>query len=71
MQMILSHTCYGLPLQCSIVSDGELTSQDQWACTLDFSQLKFRERDDVEFTLQFWRNTKKSFDMEKLRWGRG
>ncbi|KAI8915779.1 hypothetical protein EDD86DRAFT_196799 [Gorgonomyces haynaldii] len=32
----------------------------------DFSQLKFRERDDIEFVLQFWRDSKKSFDGPKL-----
>lgn len=37
------------------------------ASLVDFSQLKFRERDDLEFTLNFWRqDDKKKFDIQAL-----
>ncbi|KAJ3051740.1 Dynein assembly factor 3, axonemal [Rhizophlyctis rosea] len=32
----------------------------------DFSNLKFRERDDLEFVFKFWRDEKKSFEVDKL-----
>ena len=33
---------------------------------LDFSHLKFRERDDLEFVFKFWRDSSKSFDAKAL-----
>jgi dynein assembly factor 3 len=33
---------------------------------LDFSLLKFRERDDIEFVFKFWRDLKKPFDCPRL-----
>ncbi|KAH6561236.1 hypothetical protein BASA50_000242 [Batrachochytrium salamandrivorans] len=33
---------------------------------IDFSNLKFRERDDIESVLKFWRDEKKSFDAKSL-----
>ncbi|KAJ3285502.1 Dynein assembly factor 3, axonemal [Borealophlyctis nickersoniae] len=33
---------------------------------MDFSQLKFRERDDLEFVFKFWRDEKRSFDVVRL-----
>lgn len=33
---------------------------------IDFTQLKFRERDDIEFVLKFWRDDSRKFDATKL-----
>jgi dynein assembly factor 3 len=32
------------------------------ASIINFSALKFRERDDIEFVFKFWRDEKRSFD---------
>ena len=33
---------------------------------IDFSGLKFRERDDIEFVFKFWRDQAKQFDAKSL-----
>nr|KAJ3421420.1 Dynein assembly factor 3, axonemal [Polyrhizophydium stewartii] len=33
---------------------------------IDFSALRFRERDDIEFVLKFWRDTTRPFDAQAL-----
>ena len=47
-------------IRCLTDQKGPLSS------ILDFSHLKFRERDDLEFVFKFWRDEKKSFDISKL-----
>ncbi|KAJ3043662.1 Dynein assembly factor 3, axonemal [Rhizophlyctis rosea] len=40
------------------------------AKVFDFSQLKYRERDDLEFVFKFWRDEKKQYEVDKLWWGK-
>ena len=53
---------------CRIVTGNEKKSPEWSRRVLDLDQLKFRERDDLEFTLKFWRDDKKSFQMDKMRY---
>ena len=41
-----------------VVTDGK----GPLAELIDFSQLKFRERDDIEFVFKYWRDTSRKFD---------
>lgn len=47
---------------CRVVTDnkGFLSS------VFDFSQLKFKERDDLEFVFKFWLDESKRFDIDAL-----
>ncbi|KAI8902099.1 hypothetical protein BC833DRAFT_617068 [Globomyces pollinis-pini] len=40
--------------------------QDTISPIVDFSNLKFRERDDIEFVFKFWRELKRQFDAPML-----
>ena len=44
----------------------ETTTKGKLAGMVDFGQLKFRERDDIEFVLQFWRREKSPFNIKEL-----
>jgi dynein assembly factor 3 len=41
-----------------VMTDNEGTLSE----VIDFGNLKFRERDDIEFVLKFWRDTSRNFD---------